>query len=90
MTPWIGQKFNKLTFVDFAYHVNGIRWWICRCDCGEYNKVREKNLGKTRSCGCMQGKWPGRDRDFDDGFKTEGEQLKLANRFYQILDSVHG
>jgi hypothetical protein len=86
----IGQKNNKLTVVDFAYRQNGISYWICLCECGEYTKLREKNLKKTISCGCMQGKWPGRNRDFDDGFKTEGEQLKLANRFFQCLASVHG
>lgn len=51
-----GQKFNKLTAVERLENDNGgIPVWLCKCDCGNFTRVRGKNLknGAVKSCGCL-------------------------------------
>lgn len=51
-----GQRFGRLTVIKFdhknKYH---IRFFLCKCDCGNYKVVSYSNLttGKTKSCGCL-------------------------------------
>lgn len=47
---WVGRRYGRLTIVDY---VKGGRF-ICKCDCGNTNKVVPMNLlnGKVVSCGC--------------------------------------
>lgn len=49
----VGQKFNRLTVVEYDHSDNGV-YWLCKCDCGNYVAVRGRDLksGKTKSCGC--------------------------------------
>ena len=54
----IGQKFGKLTVIDFGgyvYKENKFAW-MCRCDCGEITIVDTNNLtsGGTKSCSCWR------------------------------------
>lgn len=56
-----GQKFGRLTaakHVETTKTPNGtsVVWWLCRCDCGHFVKVRGSNLrtGNTISCGCYR------------------------------------
>lgn len=51
-----GERFGRLTVVEFAGRVNNATVWRCVCDCGTVHKVRKGNLlhGNTRSCGCLQ------------------------------------
>lgn len=48
----IGKKFGRLEVIDFDSLENK---WLCRCDCGNTNKVITSSLnrGNTRSCGCL-------------------------------------
>lgn len=50
-----GQRFGRLTVLDFAYNDNGNTYWECLCDCGNRAIVRGVRLknGRTRSCGCI-------------------------------------
>jgi len=52
-----GQKFNKLTVVEFV-RINNKRnaVWRCRCDCGNFVEVAGYCLknGNTKSCGCLK------------------------------------
>ena len=51
-----GEKFNKLTVIErLENDIGGIPVWLCRCDCGNFTRVRGKNLknGSVKSCGCM-------------------------------------
>jgi hypothetical protein len=50
----IGQKFNKLTVVSFAYMKNHQSYWYCKCNCGNQHIVVARHLtsGGIKSCGC--------------------------------------
>lgn len=50
-----GQKFGKLTAVEFV--PGGKSSWRCRCECGEEPIVSTGNLrsGNSKSCGCANG-----------------------------------
>lgn len=60
----IGERFGRLVVEEELppkYYVNKkgqkcpIRYFRCRCDCGNYRDVQWSNLrtGKVRSCGCL-------------------------------------
>lgn len=53
-----GRRFGKLVAVRPVGRSKGGVVWECKCDCGNMKEVRSSLLvsGKTRSCGCMQGK----------------------------------
>ena len=51
-----GQKFNKLTAIERLENGSGgVPIWLCKCDCGNFTRVRGSNLknGSVKSCGCM-------------------------------------
>lgn len=50
-----GQRFGRLTVIDFAENVNHKNKWLCKCDCGNYKKVSSSDLraNKVKSCGCL-------------------------------------
>jgi hypothetical protein len=58
-----GYKSGKLTVVEVTNNgKHGGKYWLCKCDCGKYKKVRSSELqAKTiRSCGCLRkenGSW---------------------------------
>jgi len=52
----IGQKFGKLTVIEFVRTEKGVgAWWRCLCDCGNEKIVRAGSLKSeaTKSCGCL-------------------------------------
>lgn len=53
----VGQKFGKLTVVEFSHMDKGHSCFKCKCDCGNTVTVRSQNLrnGNTKSCGCLYG-----------------------------------
>lgn len=52
-----GQIYGQLTVVEEAPSQKGLRYWKCRCTCGNETVVRQMSLrrGTTGSCGCMRG-----------------------------------
>jgi len=50
-----GQKFGKITVLDYAYSKNGHTFWNCKCECGKETIIMGTllNTGKTKSCGCL-------------------------------------
>jgi len=61
-----GQKFGRLTVINFAEIRKKRTYWNCKCDCGNTVVVKGDNLkkGNTQSCGCFKkeihtkhGKW---------------------------------
>lgn len=53
-----GQKFGKLTVLEWTTSNTGKGAWKCRCDCGNITVVLTNNLrrGNTKSCGCLRKK----------------------------------
>ena len=51
-----GQRFGRLTVLEFEYTLDSAARWLCECDCGALVLVRSNHLqrGRTRSCGCFQ------------------------------------
>jgi hypothetical protein len=53
-----GQRFGRLTVLEFAGLVTGDKntSWLCRCDCGRELTIRSAVLisGNTVSCGCYR------------------------------------
>lgn len=56
MVNLIGQKFGRLTAVEFCGVVNRKARWKCVCDCGLTVIATANNLrnGNTKSCGCLR------------------------------------
>lgn len=57
----INQKFNYLTVIGRAESpstTNRAAYWWCKCDCGNYIKVKTSDLksNHTKSCGCYNNK----------------------------------
>ena len=53
----IGEKYGRLTVLEkLPERRNGRVVWLCKCDCGNYDKVPTSELrsGKHLSCGCYQ------------------------------------
>lgn len=50
-----GQKYGKLTVVNFSHMVDKHSYWSCLCDCGNNITVRSDCLkrGNVKSCGCL-------------------------------------
>lgn len=52
----VGEKFGKLTVIEYVGSKNNKRWWRCKCDCGNEKIIDTGSLrsGNTKSCGCMK------------------------------------
>lgn len=50
----IGQKFNRLTVIEFAY-MRHHSYWKCKCKCNQIIIARGTHLidGNIKSCGCL-------------------------------------
>lgn len=50
-----GQRFGRLTVLEFVPTEGRISYWKCKCDCGNETVVQAMSLksGNTRSCGCL-------------------------------------
>ena len=51
-----GQRFGRLTVIQFDCTQGHMSKWLCKCDCGGTKSVRSDHLtaGHTKSCGCME------------------------------------
>lgn len=56
-----GQRFGRLTVIKrvedtVAYNGRHFVTFLCKCDCGNFKKVRSMYLksGKVQSCGCLR------------------------------------
>lgn len=55
-----GKRFGLLTVLDRHEARNNVRYWLCRCDCGNEKFIATASLmkGATTACGCRQfGGW---------------------------------
>ena len=53
----IGHRYGLLTVLHRTENKGRYPYWLCKCDCGNYKRVRGSTLraGKTISCGCRIG-----------------------------------
>lgn len=51
----IGDNFGRLTVDGIAEKVGKCTYFLCKCQCGKFKRVRRDHLksGKIRSCGCL-------------------------------------
>lgn len=51
-----GQKFNRLTAIEYAGSSSSGATWLCECECGNSIVATAVNLrsGNTQSCGCYR------------------------------------
>lgn len=51
-----GQRFGRLTVLEFVSNKKKDAHWLCHCDCGNEKVVRGMRLkiGHTTSCGCFR------------------------------------
>lgn len=49
-----GERFGKLTVIQFYGRKRCSVRWLCKCDCGNMSVVSGGDLPKTKSCGCNQ------------------------------------
>lgn len=84
----VGQRFGRLTVIEFAgYDNNGHHsMWLCQCDCGNMTKVLGCNLkkGNTTSCGCVHSEWAKKCFYRHGGGKTKLFRIwcNIKNRCY--------
>lgn len=50
-----GQRFGRLTVLNFSRVINGNSWFLCQCECGNTVESKGSDLktGATQSCGCL-------------------------------------
>ncbi len=83
-----GQRYGMLTVLEFAYRIENLAYWVCQCECGEKVIVYGGSLqsGHTRSCGCMQRVWQGRETH---GMSQTREYQSHLNMKYRVLNPDH-
>ena len=76
-----GQRFGKLTVIDFAYRRNGKAYWKCTCACGNERIVQGYDLasGHTKSCGCIR---------TIDGKEPRYRHGRINTRLYKIWSNM--
>ena len=83
MIDLVGQKYGRLTVVEFVKLENHKTFWKCVCDCGLTVVAKGNSLrsGNTKSCGCLK-----REMAADRGRKNKvhGESHDKRTRLYTI------
>lgn len=87
----LGQKFGRLTVVDYAENKSGRSAWTCKCDCGVTKIINSNDLksGNTKSCGCYKKELSSERYTIDLIGKRFGKLVVLehkgSNKFWQSL-----
>ncbi len=78
-----GQRFGRLTVLEFVPNDKPSSYWKCKCDCGNTSIVWCGNLknGTTKSCGCWN-----RERAFATHLKHGKYHTRLRRIWQQIKD----
>jgi len=91
----IGQKFNRLTVIEFGGVDNNKVKWICKCECGTIRKIAAHSLksGATKSCGCIsneQMKSRFKSHGFSGGKSPEYKAwISMKSRCYSPKDDSY-
>jgi len=78
-----GKTFSRLTVTKLDHREGTLRFWQCRCKCGEVTVVRTSSLmnGNTKSCGCLK------SDTAVANFHNEGHESYALNPEYAIRPS---
>ena len=51
-----GERYGKLVVLELDHIERSIKYWKCKCDCGNIKIARQEHLkeGKVKSCGCIR------------------------------------
>src|SRR5574343_667362 len=49
-----GERFGRLVVQSQERGRNGITYFNCICDCGRETRIRDGNILRTQSCGCLR------------------------------------
>ena len=83
MIDLVGERYGRLTVVEFERIQNHKSYWKCVCDCGLTVIASGNNLrsGNTKSCGCLH-----REKVSETGRKNarHGESHDKRTRLYGI------
>lgn len=83
MVNLVGEKYGRLTVVEFVKLQKHKTYWKCVCDCGLTVIATGNNLrsGNTKSCGCLK-----RESSIKNGHKNakHGESHSNRTRLYTI------
>lgn len=84
----IGQRFGKLiTIKDIGSKQEGkrkFRWWLCKCDCGKFTKIRAGHLIAGQiSCGCQR-KLPKGESAFNSLHSGYQRNAKIRNLSFEL------
>lgn len=83
MINLVGERYGRLTVVEFDRLQNHKTYWKCVCDCGLTVIATGNNLrsGNTKSCGCLH-----REKATEVGRQnaTHGESHSKRTRLYTI------
>lgn len=84
-----GQRFGRLTVLNYVYTTGARGRWLCKCDCGKMLEVITNSLtsGHTKSCGCLNAelrmKRSGKSsRCWKGGRNIKQGYVYVANPFY--------
>lgn len=83
-TNWIdltGKKFNRLLVIKYLKSHKWQSFWLCKCDCGNYNEVSSNALcsNNTKSCGCLK---------MESLLKRSTKHSMSKDRFYKIYNNI--
>lgn len=88
MTIEIGKKYNSLTVLKYSHNDPcGHRIWECQCDCGKTVYQPSRQLGKTKSCGCLR-KEIGNQKGVGEIYGSLICRMKLAAKRRKIAFKV--
>lgn len=81
-----GQRFGKLTVIEYLGRKNHQNYWKCRCDCGNIVCCYHYNLtrGTSTSCGCLRSYYARKVRNCHGEATTRlyKEWGRMRNRCY--------
>lgn len=77
-----GQRFTRLTVIEYVETRRRTPYWKCKCDCGKETIVASDHLksGHTKSCGCYS-----RDNTKMLNYKTGKSNSRLYRAYRNML-----
>ena len=77
-----GNRYGKLTALEFSYMKDGHPFWKCKCDCGNVTYKNYWHLvdGHTKSCGCLKRKYTIKNKRIFSIWYNMIDRCRNANR----------